>query len=186
MSQKLSDVLFKLTSPCFIETMPSNLPISLISNGSIFKGKQILDANEDWEITLKILELNEKNGSLCGFMTANSASHKVVTFLEGEIVDFKNFHFRTGKWNATSKDDDKYWGLLKRKPDGVFLRLKEQSFISGNTDGLTISGFYYCALRLNGSLEGIYHDPQCVPGQKLSLKKCSDHSGFSFPSYAFN
>ena len=137
--------------------MPScSLPISLINNGSIFKGKQILDATEDWEITLKILELNEKNGSLCGYMTANSISHKVVTFFEGEIIDFNNFQYKTGKWNATMKDDDKYWNQLKRRggTDGVFLRLKEQSFISGNTEGLTISGFYYCALRPDGTLEG--------------------------------
>ena len=152
-----------------------------------------MDATEDWEITLKILELNERTGTLCGYfiylfsyMTANSLSHKVVTFLEGEIVDFKNFQFKTGKWNATIKDDDRYWNQLKRKGDGVFLRLKEQSFISGNTEGLTISGFYYCALRMNGSLEGIYHDPQCQPGQKLLLSKCSDAFGFSFPSYSFN
>eukprot|EP00834_Sanchytrium_tribonematis_P003896 NODE_168_length_14557_cov_0.729008.p10 type:complete len:170 gc:universal NODE_168_length_14557_cov_0.729008:6121-5612(-) len=163
-----------------------SLPISLLASGSVFKGKQILDSTDDWEITLKILELNEKKGTLCGFMTACSTSHNVVTYLEGEIVDFRNYHFKTGKWNATVKEDDKYWNQLKRRGDGVFLRLKEQSFVSGNTEGLTISGFYYCALRNDGSLEGTYMDPQCIPNQKLILKKCSDAYGFSFPSYSFN
>lgn len=60
----------------------------------------------------------------------------------------------------------------------------ERCFISpsDSNSGLTISGFYYVAMRRSdGKIEGLYHDPQSCPYQHLDLMPEKP----MFPVYAF-
>ena len=72
----------------------------------------------------------------------------------------------------------------------IFMRWKERCFVHDKDDpcteqdrrsdhdrghGLTISGFYYVSMsRLDGTIEGLYFDPNSTPYQHLRLKggKC--------------
>ncbi|KAJ8603108.1 hypothetical protein MRB53_042250 [Persea americana] len=80
--------------------------------------------------------------------------------------------------------------MEKLNDEWIFMRWKERCFVHGKDDpcteqdrrsdhdrghGLTISGFYYVSMsRLNGTIEGLYFDPNSTPYQHLRLKggKC--------------
>jgi len=134
------------------------------------------------------------------------AASSIVTYLEGEIIDFNKYSLETVNFSSSLKDDANNWrklepfvrmsnsdiarGLVSRKfmknlaDNWVFMRWKEKCFISPDPDvgGLTIRGFYFLSLnREDGRIQGYYYDPQSQPFQELTLKPQKP----VFPTYEF-
>ena len=161
----------------------------------------------------------------------------ITTYLEGEILDFRQHALLTESFPSTPGTDATYWRKLEpfaglsddevvRKlvskewmrwlgENYVLMRWKERCFVNkkpgtnanDNTStissalrtraghgeeemqvaadgcGLTISGFYYvCLKRRDGSVEGLYCDPQSSPYQHLKLESVGRGS---FPVWEF-
>ncbi|KAL4941473.1 vacuolar import and degradation protein-domain-containing protein [Aspergillus oleicola] len=173
--------------------------------------------DENWPVKVTIHDINIHDMTLSGTMEAynipdkTSPSHDahIVTFLEGEIIDFNSHTLETKNFKADAEIDSTYWrelqpfknltdeevtrNLVSRKwmteqlcKGWILMRWKERCFITPTDarQGLTISGFYYISLhRESGSIEGLYYDPGSSPYQQLSLKP--EMKKMTRPSYSF-
>ncbi|KAB8278845.1 vacuolar import and degradation protein-domain-containing protein [Aspergillus minisclerotigenes] len=173
--------------------------------------------DENWPVKVTIHNINPEEMTLSGTMEAynipdkTSPSHDahIVTFLEGEIIDFNTHTLETKNFKADAEIDCTYWrelqpfknlsdeamtrSLVSRKwiteelsKGWILMRWKERCFITptDSRQGLTISGFYYISLhRESGHIEGLYYDPGSSPYQQLSLKPESKR--MVRPSYSF-
>ncbi|KAJ5551441.1 hypothetical protein N7461_006139, partial [Penicillium sp. DV-2018c] len=182
-------------------------------------GRRYLTNNreENWPVKVTIHHINHDDMTLSGTMEAYNIPDKpsstrdarIVTFLEGEIIDFNKHTLETKNFKADVDIDSTYWGqlqpfkeltesemarnLVSRKwiteelsKGWILMRWKERCFItpSDARQGLTISGFYYISLRReDGHIEGLYYDPGSSPYQQLSLKP--EVTRMMRPSYAF-
>ncbi|KAL3495424.1 vacuolar import and degradation protein-domain-containing protein [Aspergillus germanicus] len=173
--------------------------------------------DENWPVKVTIHNINTQDMTLSGTMEAynipdkTSPSHDahIVTFLEGEIIDFNTHTLETKNFKADAEIDSTYWrelqpfknltdeemtrNLVSRKwiteqlcKGWILMRWKERCFITPTDarQGLTISGFYYISLhRESGHIEGLYYDPGSSPYQQLSLKP--ETKKMVRPSYGF-
>ncbi|KAL2848123.1 vacuolar import and degradation protein-domain-containing protein [Aspergillus pseudoustus] len=173
--------------------------------------------DENWPVKVTIHNINTQDMTLSGTMEAynipdkTSPSHDahIVTFLEGEIIDFNTHTLETKNFKADAEIDSTYWrelqpfknlsdeemtrNLVSRKwiteelcKRWILMRWKERCFITPTDarQGLTISGFYYISLhRESGHIEGLYYDPGSSPYQQLSLKP--ETKKMVRPSYSF-
>lgn len=80
------------------------------------------DRSEHWPVKVTIHDINYRNMTLCGTMEAYNIPDKpltnqngthIVTFLEGEIVDFNRHSLRTRNFNANLEIDANYWHSLE-------------------------------------------------------------------------
>ncbi|CAI7598467.1 unnamed protein product [Penicillium glandicola] len=186
---------------------------------STTSGRRYLANNRDenWPVKVTIHQINHEDMTLSGTMEAYNIPDKtspthdahIVTFLEGEIIDFNNHTLETKNFKADADIDSTYWrelqpfkdltdaemarNLVSRKwiteelsKGWILMRWKERCFITPTDarQGLTISGFYYISLRReDGHIEGLYYDPGSSPYQQLSLNP--EVSKMVRPSYAF-
>ncbi|KAJ5713753.1 uncharacterized protein N7483_010934, partial [Penicillium malachiteum] len=173
--------------------------------------------DENWPVKVTIHNINYDDMTLSGTMEAYNIPDKtspthdahIVTFLEGEIIDFNNHTLETKNFKADADVDSTYWrelhpfkdlsdaeiakNLVSRKwmteelaKGWILMRWKERCFItpSDSRQGLTISGFYYISLRReDGRIGGLYYDPGSSPYQELSLKP--ETVKMTRPSYSF-
>ncbi|EAU36353.1 conserved hypothetical protein [Aspergillus terreus NIH2624] len=173
--------------------------------------------DENWPVKVTIHNVNEHDMTLSGTMEAynipdkTSPSHDahIITFLEGEIIDFNRHTLETKNFKADAEIDSTYWrelqpfknltdeemtrNLVSRKwiteelsQGWILMRWKERCFITptDSRQGLTISGFYYISLhRESGHVEGLYYDPGSSPYQQLSLTP--ETRKMVRPSYGF-
>ncbi|CAG8644595.1 16421_t:CDS:2, partial [Acaulospora morrowiae] len=186
---------------------------SFLRAGMTFKGTQNLmntqpsQSNEEWEVKVTVHYVNYKTGTVIGLMEAlnvPSSSNTVVTYWEGEMIDFVNHSLWTDKWNSTPEIDLQHWkkfdafrhmdvrSILRGTSREwfqeacqkyIFMRWKEHYFVNvtAQESGLTIAGFYYiCIRRSDGAIEGYYFDPVSTPYQKLTLKPLLEGNGVSF------
>ncbi|KAJ9053135.1 hypothetical protein DSO57_1027313 [Entomophthora muscae] len=175
--------------------------LSFLSPGRSFKGTQNqvsdtccleLQDQDRWEVKVTIHSLDQSTGTVVGLMEALNvpvASSTVVTYWEGEVVDFVNHNLWTRKWGATDEVDIEHWKRFAAFNDlkdslsdsssysevyekYIFMRWKEKFFVNilAHESGLTIAGFYYiCISRADGLIEGFYYDPTSKPFQRLEL-----------------
>ncbi|KAJ5408644.1 hypothetical protein N7509_002527 [Penicillium cosmopolitanum] len=182
-------------------------------------GRRYLANNreENWPVKVTIHNINHTEMTLSGTMEAYNIPDKtspthdahIVTFLEGEIIDFNQHTLETKNFKADADIDSTYWrelqpfkdltdseiakNLVSRKwiteqlaKGWILMRWKERCFITptDSRQGLTISGFYYISLRReDGQIEGLYYDPGSSPYQQLSLKP--ETPKMVRPSYTF-
>ncbi|KAJ5678206.1 uncharacterized protein N7477_003839 [Penicillium maclennaniae] len=173
--------------------------------------------DENWPVKVTIHNINYDDMTLSGTMEAYNIPDKtspthdahIVTFLEGEIIDFNKHTLETKNFKADADIDSTYWrelqpfkdltdteiskNLVSRKwiteklaKGWILMRWKERCFITptDSRQGLTISGFYYISLRRDdGQVEGLYYDPGSSPYQQLSLKP--ETVKMVRPSYTF-
>ncbi|KKK12281.1 hypothetical protein ARAM_004168 [Aspergillus rambellii] len=173
--------------------------------------------DENWPVKVTIHDINTQDMTLSGTMEAYNIPDKtssmhdahIVTFLEGEIIDFNTHTLETKNFKANAEIDSTYWrelqpfknltdeemtrNLVSRKwvtedlcKGWILMRWKERCFITPTDarQGLTISGFYYISLhRESGQIEGLYYDPGSSPYQQLSLKP--ETKRMIRPSYSF-
>ncbi|KAF9939607.1 hypothetical protein BGZ67_009187 [Mortierella alpina] len=166
---------------------------------------------EEWDVKVTISAVDYRSSTVYGLMEAMDvpmSASSVVTFWEGEIIDFENHTFWTRKWTAKARTDLEHWKRLEAfngidekyiirgaktgKFRGhidqkyIFMRWKEKHFVnaSEHTGGLTIAGFYYLSMRRSdGFVEGYYHDQQSTPFQHLTLNPTFEAGGFSSPIF---
>ncbi|KAL4765696.1 GID4/VID24 family protein [Aspergillus foveolatus] len=191
------------------------------TNGRRYFASQVYNLRtgkeENWPVKVTIHDVNTHDMTLSGTMEAynipdkTSPSHNavIVTFLEGEIIDFNSHTLETKNFKADAEIDSTYWrelqpfkdltddemtrNLVSRKwitdelcKGWILMRWKERCFITPTDarQGLTISGFYYISLhRETGNIEGLYYDPGSSPYQQLSLKP--ETKMMTRPSYSF-
>ncbi|PYH95014.1 hypothetical protein BO71DRAFT_324112 [Aspergillus ellipticus CBS 707.79] len=173
--------------------------------------------DENWPVKVTIHDINTEEMTLSGTMEAYNIPDKtspahdahIVTYLEGEIIDFNTHTLETKNFKADAEIDSTYWrelqpfknlsdeemtrNLVSRKwvteqlsRGWILMRWKERCFITptDSRQGLTISGFYYISLnRESGHIEGLYYDPGSSPYQQLSLKP--ETKKMVRPSYGF-
>ncbi|KAG0159319.1 hypothetical protein PDIDSM_6841 [Penicillium digitatum] len=165
--------------------------------------------DENWPVKVTIHQINPEEMTLSGTMEAYNIPDKtspthdahIVTFLEGEIIDFNNHTLETKNFKADTDIDSTYWRELQPFKDLTDTEMaqklvsrkwiteelsKERCFITPTDarQGLTISGFYYISLRReDGHIEGLYYDPGSSPYQQLSLNP--EALKMVRPSYAF-
>ncbi|PLN84416.1 vacuolar import and degradation protein-domain-containing protein [Aspergillus taichungensis] len=173
--------------------------------------------DENWPVKVTIHNINPCDMTLSGTMEAYNIPDKttpshdahIVTFLEGEIIDFNTHTLETKNFTANADIDSTYWrelhpfknltddemtrNLVSRKwvteelcRGWILMRWKERCFITptDSRQGLTISGFYYISLhRESGHIEGLYYDPGSSPYQQLSLQP--ENKKMVRPSYSF-
>ncbi|KAH8422699.1 GID4/VID24 family protein [Aspergillus melleus] len=201
---------------------PNNNRISVYTtNGRRYLANNIYNLgtgkDENWPVKVTIHNINTQEMTLSGTMEAynipdkTSPSHDahIVTFLEGEIIDFNTHTLETKNFKADAEIDSTYWrelqpfktltdeemtrNLVSRKwiteelsKGWILMRWKERCFITptDSRQGLTISGFYYISLhRESGHIEGLYYDPGSSPYQQLSLRP--ETKKMVRPSYSF-
>ncbi|KAL4985586.1 vacuolar import and degradation protein-domain-containing protein [Aspergillus falconensis] len=191
------------------------------TNGRRYFASQIYNLRtgkeENWPVKVTIHDINTHDMTLSGTMEAFNIPDKtspsrdaiIVTFLEGEIIDFNSHTLETKNFKADAEIDSTYWrelqpfkdltdeemtrNLVSRKwitdelcKGWILMRWKERCFITPTDarQGLTISGFYYISLhRDTGNIEGLYYDPGSSPYQQLSLKP--ETKMMTRPSYSF-
>ncbi|CAG7924130.1 unnamed protein product [Penicillium olsonii] len=190
------------SDPVIVNDTESN-PRAPISNPS-GRRNTVTHRDENWPVKVTIHHINEEEMTLSGTMEAYNIPDKtspthdahIVTFLEGEIIDFNKHTLETKNFKADADIDSTYWrqlqpfkdlsdaemarNLVSRKwiteelsKGWILMRWKERCFITPTDarQGLTISGFYYISLRReDGHIEGLYYDPGSSPYQQLSLK----------------
>ncbi|OXV06833.1 hypothetical protein Egran_05398 [Elaphomyces granulatus] len=173
--------------------------------------------DDNWPVKVTIHGVDYDAMTLSGTMEAYNIPDKtsptrdahIVTFLEGEIVDFNIHTLETTSFKADADIDSTYWRQLQPFRDltddemiknivskrwiteeltqgWILMRWKERCFLTPTDarQGLTISGFYYISLcRNTGKIEGLYYDPGSSPYQQLSLKP--QHREMVFPAYDF-
>ncbi|KAJ2794570.1 hypothetical protein H4R21_005451, partial [Coemansia helicoidea] len=132
---------------------------------------------DQWDVQVEIQTVDMARGRVTGLMKAINVPRlpkTVVTYWEGEVIDFVNYMPQTDKWRASCSDDMCHWSLF------AAVRAHQEGQISfvnvhASETGLTIEGFYYvCMDRQTGSLEGVYFDPSTQPYQRLALDvECS-------------
>ncbi|KAL1971129.1 hypothetical protein VTN77DRAFT_80 [Rasamsonia byssochlamydoides] len=173
--------------------------------------------DEHWPVKVTIHSVDYSTMTLSGTMEAYNIPDKtspardahIITFLEGEIIDFNTHTLETKSFKADAEIDSTYWRELqpfKNLTDDemiknlvskrwvteeltkgwILMRWKERCFITPTDarQGLTISGFYYISLRRDtGEIDGLYYDPGSSPYQQLSLKP--EREKMVFPAYGF-
>ncbi|KAG0017288.1 hypothetical protein BGZ81_010800 [Podila clonocystis] len=194
-------------------------PCCFLQPGQKFHGTQNLQTQtsnlagqrtgqmEEWDVKVTISAVDYDAATVFGLMEAMDvpmSESNVVTFWEGEIIDFEHHNFWTKKWAAKAKTDLEHWKrleafhgvedkyIIRGAKNGkfvghisqkyIFMRWKEKHFVnsSEHTSGLTIAGFYYIAMRRSdGVIEGYYHDQQSTPYQHLCLQPTFESRGFS-------
>ncbi|RGB34837.1 vacuolar import and degradation protein [Rhizophagus diaphanus] len=193
---------------------------SYLRAGMSFTGTQNLmnsqpqQRDEEWEVKVTVHYVNYKTGTVIGLMEAlnvPNSSNTVVTYWEGEMIDFVNHSLWTDKWNSSPEIDLQHWkkfeafrqmdvrSIIRGTPTRewfqeacqkyIFMRWKEHYFVNvtAQESGLTIAGFYYiCIRRSDGAIEGYYFDPVSTPYQKLTLKPLLEGDGISFCDYSLN
>lgn len=166
-------------------------PCCFLQAGQRFSGSQSLKTMtstlsgmrarqvEEWNVKVSISAVDYYAGTVCGHMEAMDVPmsvSNVVTFWEGEIIDFDNHTLWTRKWAAKEKTDLDHWRrleafrgmeekhIIKGAENGrfkgqitqkyIFMRWKERHFVnvSEHTSGLTIAGFYYVSMRRSDGL----------------------------------
>ncbi|KAJ2009732.1 hypothetical protein GGI04_000222 [Coemansia thaxteri] len=172
------------------------LDCALLRPGMSFVGTQRISpetagggggGGERWDVHVAVQTVDMRRGRVTGLMKAINVPRMpqtVVTYWEGEVIDFSNHTPRTAKWRAERADDARHWLMFqplradaqaadaflapwpsscrgKRMPrfleDYIFMRWKEESFVNvrPSETGLTIAGFYYvCMNRCTGEIEG--------------------------------
>ncbi|KAL2826847.1 vacuolar import and degradation protein-domain-containing protein [Aspergillus cavernicola] len=191
------------------------------TNGTRYLASQICNMgsgkDENWPVKVTIHNINTQDMTLTGTMEAYNIPDKtspsqdahIVTFLEGEIIDFNTHTLETKNFKADAEIDSTYWrelqpfknltdeemtrNLVSRRwitdelcKGWILMRWKERCFITPTDarQGLTISGFYYISLhREGGQIEGLYYDPGSSPYQQLSLNPETEK--MIQPSYRF-
>ncbi|KAI9833061.1 MAG: hypothetical protein M1819_003894 [Sarea resinae] len=178
--------------------------------------RAVPNSEEKWPVKVTISGVDYDTMTLTGTMEAFNVPDKssktgetsIVTFLEGEIIDFNAYTLETKSFKSDPKIDGTYWRQLepfKNLTDDemvrnlvskkwltdelarkwILMRWKEKCFITpstSNRSGLTISGFYYVSLRRDtGAIEGLYFDPSSSPYQHLTLTP----EKRVFPTYEF-
>ncbi|KAJ6119492.1 hypothetical protein N7523_003772 [Penicillium sp. IBT 18751x] len=190
------------SEPVIVNSSDSSARISVHTSS----GRRYLanTRDENWPVKVTIHNINYDDMTLSGTMEAYNIPDKtspthdahIVTFLEGEIIDFNKHTLETKNFKADADIDSTYWrelqpfkdltdteiskNLVSRKwiteklaKGWILMRWKERCFITptDSRQGLTISGFYYISLRRDdGQVEGLYYDPGSSPYQQLSLK----------------
>ncbi|KAM5473662.1 hypothetical protein MauCBS54593_002460 [Microsporum audouinii] len=173
---------------------------------------------ESWPVKVTIHNVDYNTMTLSGTMeaynipdkSANNQGAHIITFLEGEIIDFNTHTLETKNFNAGPEVDSCYWRELepfknltydeivknlvskkwvteKLSKGWILMRWKERCFVSPShsRQGLTISGFYYISVhRETGHIEGMYYDPGSSPYQQLSLDPILKDK-MVFPAYKF-
>ncbi|KAH0551193.1 hypothetical protein GP486_007480, partial [Trichoglossum hirsutum] len=168
-----------------------------------------------WPVKVTIHSIDYSTMQLSGTMEAfnvpdwqsETGKSSIITYLEGEIIDFRTHSLETKNFPCTAEVDGTYWRklgpfaglddselvktLISKKwlteqlsKNWILMRWKEKCFItpSSHRSGLTISGFYYLSLRRSdGFIEGFYYDPTSSPYQQLTLKPGKR----MFPTYDF-
>ncbi|KAK2789068.1 hypothetical protein FQN52_006435 [Onygenales sp. PD_12] len=174
--------------------------------------------HEHWPVKVTIHHVDYDTMTLSGTMeaynipdkTASNQGAHIITFLEGEIIDFKTHSLETRNFKANAEVDSLYWrelepfksltydeivkNLVSKKwmteqltKGWILMRWKERCFVSPShsRQGLTISGFYYISIRRSdGHIEGMYYDPGSSPYQHLTLDP-EMKRGMVFPAYGF-
>ena len=77
--------------------------------------------DENWPVKVTIHSVNHDDMTISGTMEAYNIPDKtsptpdahVITFLEGEIIDFNKFTLETGKFRASTDTDSMYWRQLQ-------------------------------------------------------------------------
>ncbi|KAL4449372.1 hypothetical protein ABPG77_007016 [Micractinium sp. CCAP 211/92] len=194
---------------------PQPPPCTFLRPGQTFEGRQRVSHShhgstvkqEHWEVQATIQHYDPSSGYIAGTMEAANvpdALEPVRTFFEGEIIDNVNHTFYTADWDACADTDFLHWSKFPpfrelhaevvrhggRCPSlaghsHVFMRWKEQFFLTGSECRLTIAGFYYLACnRKTGEVLGWYFDPSSSPDQKLDLcARRAGPAGWAFPHY---
>ncbi|EFQ98038.1 hypothetical protein MGYG_01076 [Nannizzia gypsea CBS 118893] len=173
---------------------------------------------ESWPVKVTIHNVDYETMTLSGTMeaynipdkSANNQGAHIITYLEGEIIDFNTHTLETKNFNAGPEVDSCYWRELepfknltydeivknlvskkwvseKLSKGWILMRWKERCFVSPShsRQGLTISGFYYISVhRETGRIEGMYYDPGSSPYQQLSLDPILKDK-MIFPAYKF-
>ncbi|DAA78417.1 TPA_exp: Uncharacterized protein A8136_4393 [Trichophyton benhamiae CBS 112371] len=173
---------------------------------------------ESWPVKVTIHNVDYQTMTLSGTMeaynipdkSANNQGAHIITYLEGEIIDFNTHTLETKNFNAGPEVDSCYWRELepfknltydeivknlvskkwvseKLSKGWILMRWKERCFVSPShsRQGLTISGFYYISVhRETGRIEGMYYDPGSSPYQQLSLDPILKDK-MVFPAYKF-
>ncbi|KAL4922693.1 vacuolar import and degradation protein-domain-containing protein [Aspergillus aurantiobrunneus] len=206
--------------PMIVSSDPNRISVQTANGRRYFAG-QVCNIgsgkDENWPVRVTIHDINTHDMTLSGTMEAynipdkTSPSHDahIVTFLEGEIIDFNSHTLETKNFKSDAEIDSTYWrklqpfknltddemtrNLVSRKwiteelcKGWILMRWKERCFITPTDarQGLTISGFYYISLhRESGNIEGLYYDPGSSPYQQLSLKP--ETGMMTRPSYSF-
>lgn len=76
---------------------------------------------ENWPVKVTIHSVNYDDMTLSGTMeacnipdkTSSTPGTHIITFLEGEIIDFNRFTLETGKFRADAETDSTYWRELQ-------------------------------------------------------------------------
>ncbi|KAI9770103.1 MAG: hypothetical protein M1840_003553 [Geoglossum simile] len=168
-----------------------------------------------WPVKVTIHAVDYNTMQLSGTMEAfnvpgwqsETGKSSIITYLEGEIIDFQKHSLETKNFPCTAEVDGTYWRklepfaglddselvktLVSKKwlteqlsKNWILMRWKEKCFVTPSSyrSGLTISGFYYLSLRRSdGYIEGFYYDPTSSPYQQLTLSP----SKRMFPTYDF-
>ncbi|KAJ5526881.1 hypothetical protein N7513_011040 [Penicillium frequentans] len=203
------------SDPVIVNGSDSNARITVSTTSG--RRYQANPRDENWPVKVTIHHINYSEMTLSGTMEAYNIPDKtsptqdahIVTFLEGEIIDFNKHTLETKNFKADADTDSTYWRELQPFKDlsdadiaknlvsrtwitekltqgWILMRWKERCFITptDSRQGLTISGFYYISLcRENGQIEGLYYDPGSSPYQQLSLKP--ESAMMTRPSYSF-
>ncbi|KAJ6005535.1 hypothetical protein N7451_003479 [Penicillium sp. IBT 35674x] len=203
------------SDPVIVNGSDSNARITVSTTSG--RRYQANPRDENWPVKVTIHHINYSEMTLSGTMEAYNIPDKtsptqdahIVTFLEGEIIDFNQHTLETKNFKADADTDSTYWRELQPFKDlsdadiaknlvsrawitekltqgWILMRWKERCFITptDSRQGLTISGFYYISLcRENGQIEGLYYDPGSSPYQQLSLKP--ESAMMTRPSYSF-
>ncbi|PGH08813.1 hypothetical protein AJ80_07772 [Polytolypa hystricis UAMH7299] len=218
------------TDPVIVNGSESNRISVYTSSGRRYWAHNAVDAGnpsssrtgnnryEHWPVKVTILSVDYNTMSLSGTMEAHNIPDKtsgtqgthIVTYLEGEIIDFRTHSLATKNFNSNTDIDSCYWrelepfkgltddeivrNLVSKKwlaetlaKGWILMRWKERCFVtpSHSQQGLTISGFYYVTLcREDGSIQGMYYDPGSSPYQRLSLEP-EMKGKMVFPAYDF-
>ncbi|MCJ1289268.1 hypothetical protein MMC34_000800 [Xylographa carneopallida] len=191
----------------------ANAEIARSSHNDLIRASAATD--DTWPVKVTINSIDYSTMTLSGTMEAFNVPRKltlpqessIITFLEGEIIDFNRYTLETKSFTADASIDSTYWRKLEpfksltdkeivsnlvsikwlREELGkkwILMRWKEKCFVtpSDEDSGLTISGFYYVSLRRSdGHIEGLYYDPKSTPYQYLSLMP----EKRLFPAYEF-
>lgn len=72
--------------------------------------------SEEWDVKVTVSAVDYDAGTVYGLMEAMDvpmSASNVVTFWEGEIIDFENHTFWTKKWAAKARTDLDHWKRLE-------------------------------------------------------------------------
>lgn len=139
--------------------------------GAVFVGSQ-RNGRSSYQVTVEITNVDLNASTLGGYLKICGLTKEwpeLTTYFDAEIIG-RDFHFVTGKWDATEADDIKHWSRfpefrtlreqLERldapfdpaEQPVVFMRWKEQFLVPDhrvrNINGASFAGFYYICVAL--------------------------------------